>query len=126
MAQDIKQFDKYLSIATRLAFLFYWIFDNLAVLTKIKFFTSLDYSNVNKWACRFWLLGLIFGIWKQSTTSQKQQKTEAKLFYEKKRIGQEGDMSQEKWNEQNKKSKAKILLNRVNIIKNFCDCTTAS
>jgi len=61
--QALPNFDKYLSIATRLAFLVYWIFDNLAVLAKIKFFTSLDVKNQTVMACRFWLLGLLLGIW---------------------------------------------------------------
>jgi len=43
--KTLPEFDKYLSIATRLAFLIYWIFDNLAVLAKIKFFPSLDVKN---------------------------------------------------------------------------------
>ena len=107
----MKQFDKYLSIATRLAFLFYWIFDNLAVLTKIKFFTSLDFANVNKWACRFWLLGLLLGLWQAVHNLLEAAKYEIKLKLEKLRIGQEGSWSLEKWNEESKKSKAKILLN---------------
>jgi hypothetical protein len=34
---DLPPVDKYFSVATRLAFLFYWVFDNLGVLVKIKF-----------------------------------------------------------------------------------------
>ncbi len=34
---DLPPTDKYFSVATRLAFLLYWVFDNLGVLVKIKF-----------------------------------------------------------------------------------------
>ncbi len=62
LAGDLSKVDKYLSVATRLAFLFYWIFDNLSVLIKIKFISSLDLAQATKRACGFWLLGLILGI----------------------------------------------------------------
>lgn len=35
--KEMPQFDRVLSILARVAFGFYWIFDNLAVLTKVKF-----------------------------------------------------------------------------------------
>ena len=37
LAGNTPNTDKYLTVATRLAFLLYWIFDNLGVLIKIKF-----------------------------------------------------------------------------------------
>lgn len=60
---DLPTIDKYLSVLTRLAFLFYWVFDNLGVLIKIKFIRGgLDPKNVLKRANRFWLMGLTLGI----------------------------------------------------------------
>ena len=62
LASDLNKTDKYLSVLTRLAFLLYWVFDNLGVLIKIKFITSLDLANATKRANGFWLIGLILGI----------------------------------------------------------------
>lgn len=45
--EKMPQFDKILSLATRLAFAFYWWFDNLVVGCKIKFFTSMDLKHVS-------------------------------------------------------------------------------
>lgn len=42
------QTSMYLTCLTRLAFLFYWVFDNLGVLLKVKFISGLDMTNVNK------------------------------------------------------------------------------
>ena len=62
LAGDLNKVDKYMSVATRLAFLFYWLFDNLSVLIKIKFITRFDLANATKRANGFWLLGLILGL----------------------------------------------------------------
>ena len=56
-------FEKYLAIATRIAFLVYFIFDNLSVLAKIKFFPSLDAQKQTSFSLKFWLLGLLLCIW---------------------------------------------------------------
>lgn len=59
---DLPNVDKYLSSATRLAFLLYWVFDNLGVLIKIKFINSYDMANTLYRANFFWLVGLLLGI----------------------------------------------------------------
>lgn len=53
---------KYLAVATRLAFLLYWIFDNLGVLVKIKFIRGYNLENTLWRANFFWLLGLLLSI----------------------------------------------------------------
>ena len=63
MKQDMPSFEKNLAILTRAAFLFYWLFDNLAVLCKVKFITSLDMKETARRASKFWLLGIVLGIW---------------------------------------------------------------
>ncbi len=47
---------------SRLGFLFYWIFDNLQILAKVKFLEGVDKEKAGKRAAFFWLLGLIFSI----------------------------------------------------------------
>ena len=49
---------------TRLAFLMYWVFDNLGILIKIKFIriAVLDLKRVVRRANQFWLLGCFLGI----------------------------------------------------------------
>ena len=54
--------EKRLNILCRLAFLFYWIFDNIAVLIKVKFFSIMDLKSAARWASKFWLLGIFLGI----------------------------------------------------------------
>ena len=51
--------EKNLAILARLGFLFYWFFDNLQVLIKVKFLTSLDLKTTSRRASKCWL----FGIW---------------------------------------------------------------
>lgn len=62
MNEQIATSEKVLPILTRLAFLLYWVFDNLGVLIKIKFITSLDMKNAVRRANKFWLLGLVLTI----------------------------------------------------------------
>lgn len=62
LAGDLKSIDKYLSVATRLAFLFYWIFDNIGILIKIKLIARLNQTNAIRRANKFWLIGLTLGI----------------------------------------------------------------
>ena len=51
-----------LSILSRLGFFFYWIFDNIAILSKIKFLNSFDKEKAAKRAAFFWFLALIFNL----------------------------------------------------------------
>lgn len=62
LVADSKPVDKYLAVATRLAFLFYWLFDNIGVLIKVKFIQSWDLKNAVRRANKFWLLGLVLTL----------------------------------------------------------------
>lgn len=46
----------------RLAFLFYWLFDNIQVLIKVKFFSFMELKAATRMAQRFWLTGIILSI----------------------------------------------------------------
>lgn len=45
-----------------MAFLFYWFFDNLSVLIKVKFLTSFDLKLMARRASKCWLTGIWLGI----------------------------------------------------------------
>ncbi len=111
LAGDLPKFDKYLSVATRLAFLLYWIFDNLSVLIKIKFIQSMDLAKATKRANGFWLIGLLLGIFHAIRNLMAAAKEEATLFLQKSRVGQEGGMDEAKFKETLAKIKAKRVTN---------------
>ena len=46
----------------RVAFAFYWLFDNLAVLIKVKFLTSFELKEMTRRASKCWLIGLWLSI----------------------------------------------------------------
>jgi hypothetical protein len=50
-----------LSVAVRLGFLGYWIFDNLAILCTIKFLKS-DAKGFAKKGALFWLFALVVSV----------------------------------------------------------------
>lgn len=60
--QKSPQHKKILNILSRLGFLFYWIFDNIQILAKVKFLEGVDTAKAAKRAAFFWLLGLVFSV----------------------------------------------------------------
>ena len=60
--QKSPQHKKILNILARLGFFFYWIFDNIQILAKVKFLQNVDMAKAAKRAAFFWLLGLIFSV----------------------------------------------------------------
>lgn len=60
--QKQPQHKKILGILSRLGFLFYWVFDNLQILAKVKYLEGVDKEKAAKRACFFWTLGLIFSL----------------------------------------------------------------
>ena len=56
------QHKKVLNILSRAGFFFYWIFDNLQILSKVKFLEGVDKEKAGKRAAFFWMLGLLFSI----------------------------------------------------------------
>lgn len=57
--KDLSQIDM-LNAASRLAFLLYWLFDNLTVLASVKFL-NLDAKQMNKYGAFWWFVGLCLG-----------------------------------------------------------------
>ena len=53
---------KILNILSRLGFFFYWIFDNIQILGKVKYLPKVDVEKAGKRASFFWLLALLFSI----------------------------------------------------------------
>jgi hypothetical protein len=53
--------DLMMSIGTRLGFLFYWLFDNLAILCAIKFIKK-DQKGYAKKGAIFWFIALLFSL----------------------------------------------------------------
>lgn len=51
-----------MNILSRLGFFFYWIFDNLQILAKVKFLEGVDKEKAGKRAAFFWLVGLVFSV----------------------------------------------------------------
>ena len=72
-----------LPIITRLAFLFYWFFDNLAVLIKIKFIQSWDLKAMSRRAAKCWLTGIWLSIIIALLGLAETAKEEAKLLIQK-------------------------------------------
>ncbi len=60
--QKLPHHKKLLNILTRLGFLFYWFFDNLQILSKIRFIDGVDSAQAAKKAAFFWFLALVFSI----------------------------------------------------------------
>ena len=77
--QDLPQHKKVLNILARLGFFFYWIFDNLQILGRVKFLDSVDKEKAAKRAALFWLLGLIFSVALTAISMYEVQLEEAKL-----------------------------------------------
>jgi hypothetical protein len=122
LAGDLNKIDKYLSVATRLAFLLYWIFDNLSVLIKIKFIQGLDLASATKRACAFWLIGLVLGLIHAIRNLMQAAKEHTALLAQKSRDG----MDEAKFKEALAKIRAKRITNQLNLIKNVGDSVTAS
>lgn len=124
----LPSFDKNLNIICRLSFLFYWIFDNLAVLVKVKFLTSLDLKSTARRASQFWLIGIILSIVIAVKGMLAAAKEEARLILSKASLkqGEEGAADRAKWGEDMKALQAKKLTNTLNVIKNLGDSITAS
>ena len=116
--ENIPTAEKALPILTRLCFLFYWFFDNLGVLIKIKFITSFDFNNALRRANKFWLLGLFLTI-------VGCIKTLSELGSKAKAIKAKGD-DETTTKEALAKLKATRKTNILNLIKALGDSTTAS
>lgn len=90
MEQKMESTDRILAIAIRVAFALYWWFDNLVVLIKIKFFTSLNLARINLNAFRFWTLALVLMLIDCIRKLMKHAAKDAELRKKKEMIGKEG------------------------------------
>jgi hypothetical protein len=54
--------EKQIQILSRIAFFFYWIWDNIGVLHKVNFFRFMDIKTAQRYASKCWLTGIITGI----------------------------------------------------------------
>lgn len=86
LKNESPQFEKVMNILCRAAFLWYWFFDNLSVLIKIKFINSLDFNSMNRKASKFWLVGCLIGAFIAVYGMVKDMKKEAELLILKAKI----------------------------------------
>ena len=85
-----------MNVVCRAAFLWYWFFDNLSVLIKIKFITSLDFNSINRKASKFWLLGCLVGMFQAAYAMVNDMRKEAELQVLKAKIKPSSDQSDSK------------------------------
>lgn len=62
LKQKQAEHKKILNILTRLGFLLYWIFDNIQILSKVKFLNGFDKDKAAWRAAFFWFSGLFFNL----------------------------------------------------------------
>ncbi len=128
---DLPQFEKVMNVICRAAFLWYWFFDNLSVLIKIKFINSLDFDSINRKACKFWLLGCLTGMFLAiySMVNDMKKETELLLLKAKVKPSDNSDtkaIDENAWKQELKKLREKQKTNILNLIKNGGDAITAS
>ena len=112
---------------SRLGFFFYWIFDNLQILAKVKFLEGVDKEKAAKRAAFFWLLGLIFSVILVVIQMIETSKEEAQLKRD--YAEQRALMDERQINEFKAKNAAiakKKFDNTLNLLKNLGDMVTAS
>ena len=119
------QHKQVINVLARLGFFFYWIFDNIQILSKVKFIEGVDTAQMAKRAATFWLIGLLFSIAGVIVAMYETAQEEAIIVAQKKSAG--GDEKQlatfkERLHAVNKKKFDNIL----NLLKNLGDMVTAS
>jgi hypothetical protein len=114
-----------LDIISRLGFFFYWIFDNLNVLIKIKFFSFAELKDVVRIATKCWLFGILSGLVIAIRNLVRLNKKASIAYAECKKAGDD-DVAKDKLKATMTTIKASQLTNKINVIKNCGDCITAS
>jgi len=51
-----------LNVLCRISFMIYWVFDNLFILTKVKFLTSFEKTHMQLRSAQFWMMGILFSL----------------------------------------------------------------
>ena len=110
-----------LNVLNRFAFLLYWVFDNIAILSTIKFLSS-DPKSHSKYGAFFWFWALIISLF-QSIRKLNDLSRRERL--------EKNDLSKnQEDNTVTKKNLAKIQKDKkdqyINIVKNLGDLITAS
>ena len=120
--------EKNLQILCRLAFLFYWFFDNLSVLIKVKFIQGWDLKAMARRASKCWLIGIWLGILVALIELYKASKKQSQLLINKanQQKADGAKEGQEEWQAQMKAARAAKKTQILNIIKNLGDSITAS
>lgn len=126
-SQKSPQHKKILNILARLGFFFYWIFDNIQILSKVKFLEGVDTAKAAKRAAFFWLLGLIFSVIVVVIQIVETAQEEALL---KAQYAQQRQALDERLINEFKIKRAAInkkkVDNTLNLLKNLGDMVTAS
>ena len=127
-AGKLPQAEKNLQILARLAFAFYWIFDNLAVLIKVKFLTSFELKEMSRRASKCWLIGLWLSILVALINLYKASNKQSQLLLSKanQSKGDGAKDSAEQFESEMKQVKAAKATEVLNIIKCCGDSITAS
>lgn len=113
--KELSQVDM-LNVAGRVAFLLYWVFDNLSVLSSVKFL-NFDAKQMNKYGAFWWFVALVLGQAASFITLANLAKEEASI------------RKKEKSEETQKALKAinaKRFTEYLNIIKQAGDMITSS
>ena len=113
--KELSQVDM-LNVAGRIAFLLYWIFDNLSVLSTVKFL-NLDAKQMNKYGAFWWFVALCLGQAASVITLAELGKEEASIRKKEK---------SEETQKQLKAIQAKKFTEYLNIIKQAGDMVTSS
>ena len=124
----LPDYEKNLQIIARLGFMFYWLFDNLSVLIKVKFLTGFDFKLMSRRASKCWLFGIWMSIICALLELYKASTRQSQLLLSKANASK-GDGAKEKAEEFEKEMKAVRAARKtqvLNIVKNLGDSITAS
>ena len=122
--------DNWLPIISRVAFLFYWFFDNLVVLIKVKFIQSMDLKSVSRKASKCWLTGIwlcmIIGLLGLAKTAKEEAQILIQRSKAKAKVGASETFDEKQFRDELKKISAARKTHILNIIKMIGDGIAAS
>lgn len=116
------QVDLLLNLLNRAAFFLYWVFDNIAILSTIKFLSK-DPKTYNKFGAFFWFWALVLAI---IQTLRKLVDNHQRIDYENADLVKASNSESEKVQNKIKKLKLERTTHILNIVKNLGDLITAS
>ena len=112
----------------RLFFAFYWLFDNLAVLIKVKFLTRFDLKQMARRASKCWLTGIWLSILVALINLYKASNRQSQLLLSKANQSKVDGAKEsiELFESEMKAVRASKKTEVLNVIKNLGDAITAS